>query len=331
VSRAWIDVSCEWIDGNRAKEGNKSMKKGLPQDYHEELLSRQGFDKLGVSIYRNSIKEHERFVPPEDTREEQIRSCLWLVHSMAGKFLGRGVDYDDLVSSGNEGLVFATTKFNPVAYPGVKFGSYAVWWIRQRMIQEIHYRSRTIKIPTRIYEDYRKIRNAARVHSLSLTDPSDAAKLQEESGLSTDRIAKVIEHYEIQCLSLDHPLHFDRGDKGDSDACLVDGIPSEAPSQEDLYQTYEVHQRLDSLMGRLSPRERDIIERRWGCNGYGGEPQTMGECAEAHGNISRQRVQQLETRAMGKLRRAAGTSVKIGARKDPVRRTNRMKKEELHD
>ena len=304
-------------------------KKNLPQDYQEELLSRQGFDKLGVSIYRNSIKEHEQFVPHKNEREEQIRSCLWLVHSMAKHFLGRGIDYDDLVAAGNEGLVFSTQKYNPTEHPDVKFGSYAVWWIRQRMLQEIYLRSRTIKMPHRIYENYSKIRNTARIFQLDINNPADSQKLQEESGLSGKRIKNVLAYYETQCLSFDYPMHFSNDKGGESSACLVDVTPGLLPSQEEIYETNEAHCQLESLMHCLSPRERDVIERRWGCNGYGGVPQTMRECAEAHGDLSRERIRQIENVAIKKLREAAGvkTTVKINATKDPIRRTNHMKKE----
>lgn len=294
----------------------------MDQEWREEVLSRKGFDKLGISIYRNSIKEHEQFVPPGNDREEQIRSCLWLVNSMAKKFMGRGVEYKDLLGAGNLGLMDAADKYNPKKHPDVKFSSYATWWIRQKMLREIYDHGRPVKLSVHVFEDYHAIINAIKEYNIP---PANLKEISSRTDLSEKRIAKVLEYYNARCLSFDYPLYFDNGDG--NDATLVDGTPSPFESQEETYFHEEAKEQLKALLCRLKPRDRDIIERRWGCNGYGKE-QTLHECGEAYG-ITRERVRQIEKRTMERLKKLCGVDhdTKLRKLRGTVLRRNHQKKE----
>lgn len=294
----------------------------MDQEWRDEVLSRKGFDKLGISIYRNSIKEHERFVPPENDREEQIRSCLWLVNSMAKKFMGRGIEYNDLLGAGNLGLMDAADKFDPIKHPDVKFSSYATWWIRQKMLREIYDHSRPVKLSVHVVEDYHAIINAIKEYSIS---PSDLKEISSKTDLSEKRITKVLEYYNARCLSFDYPLYFDNGDG--NDATLVDGTPSPCENQEETFFHKEAKEQIKTLLCRLKPRDRDIIERRWGCNGYG-EPQTMQVCGDAHG-ITKQRAEQIEKRAIVRLRFLCGVKSNVSLRsvRGIMKRRSHQKKE----
>jgi len=251
-------------------------------------LSREAERRL-IQAYQAGDKKAE---------EELIRANLRFTISVAKEYQGSKLPLEDLISEGILGMYEAMNRFD--SGRGSKLISYMVWWIRQKILQAIAEQSRVARPPLNQVNDLQKIeKKAERLRQQLSRDPT-IEELAEEVGLNRGRVQRALA-LPLGDVSLDAPLR--REDPhGDTfgDYWLVDEGLEGAPDQ--AAEEHELQERLQQLLDRLTPRERQIMTLYLGLDGE--EPQTLEAIGERF-NLTRERIRQLKEKALEKMRRWA--------------------------
>ena len=224
-------------------------------------------------------------------RDHLIQANLRLVVSVAKRYVGRGMSFLDLIQEGNIGLMKATEKFDYKR--GFKFSTYATWWIRQAITRAISDQSRTIRLPVHVGETINRVRKIAhRLQQILEREPTED-EVARALDLSTERVRQILDHSRTP-ISLEAPV----GSEGD--AFLGDFIEDDKlPQPIELASHQLMKEQIAEALGKLSERERKIIELRFGlCDG---KYRTLEEVGREFG-ITRERIRQIEAKALRKLR-----------------------------
>jgi RNA polymerase primary sigma factor len=246
-------------------------------------LSREEEYKLGVEIQKGNKKALEKLA----------LSNLKFVVTIANKYKISGIPMVDLINQGNVGLLEAAKRFDP--NKGVKFISYAVWWIRQSIIQSLAEQSGTVKLPIKQASLLYKINNAIEVLTKELGREPKANEISEHLNLSEEDIENIL-RVSRNYLSLEAPI------KDGEDRSFIDFLESNKQDVEDSIIHKTLSDSLGEIIEELPEREKNIIIWRFGLNGE--IPKTLEEIGEIL-SISRERVRQVESRALSKLKKKA--------------------------
>ena len=254
----------------------------------EARVSLESADELTAAKRREFNRDLRR---GEEAERTFVQSNLRLVVSIAKKYQASGLPLLDLIQEGNLGLMHAVEKFD--WRKGFKFSTYATWWIRQAITRGIANTGRTIRLPVHAGDTLTRLQKARSRLELKLGRPATLSELSAEVELPEDKVTEAL-RFAAEPLSLSEPL------REDGDAELGDVVEDRgADSPFEVAATALLPDEISRLLSPLDEREREILKLRFGLDR--GEPRTLEEVGE-HFNLTRERIRQIEARAMSKLR-----------------------------
>jgi len=260
-----------------------------------------------TQLYLNDIGQHALLTADEElslaramragdfaARQTLIERNLRLVVSIARHYVHRGVALPDLVEEGNLGLIHALEKYDPER--GFRFSTYATWWIRQSVERAVMCQSRTIRLPAHVVKEMNVVLRAMRHLETRSRDGAPDSTLEDVAHLLGKDVGDVerLLRFREQPVSLDAPL------TTDATQTLGDSVADEsASSPELLLHSSAIERHVGEWLAELSPRQRTVIERRYGLNGH--DVATLDELSGEMG-VTRERVRQIQGEAIDKLR-----------------------------
>jgi RNA polymerase primary sigma factor len=276
----------ELLEMERARE---KLCEQLERDPHDTEWAEAV--KLPINSFRYRLHVGRR------AKDKMVQSNLRLVVSIAKKYMNRGLSFQDLIQEGSLGLIRAAEKFDHEK--GYKFSTYATWWIRQAITRAIADQSRTIRLPVHLYETISRIKKTTKLLS------QEMGRKPTEEEIAT-RMEMTIEKLRFIAKSAQLPISLETPIGKEEDSRLGDFIESDGETPEDQVSKNLLREDLEKVLDGLSPRERDVLRLRYGLDD--GRMKTLEEIGQIF-NVTRERIRQIEAKALRKLRHPNRNSV----------------------
>ncbi len=260
--------------GKRAKDALNEAEKASTALSEEEIAALKKCSKDGINA-----------------EKQLVESNLRLVVSIAKRYVGKGMFFLDLIQEGNLGLMKAVDKFD--YKKGYKFSTYATWWIRQAITRAIADQARTIRIPVHMVETIHKVSRVSRTLLQELGHEASAEEIAAEMDMSPDKVREIMKIAQDP-VSLETPI----GEEEDSHlGDFLEDDTSPAPAEAASYTL--LREQLCEVLATLTPREEEVLKLRFGLKD--GRTRTLEEVGRVF-NITRERIRQIEAKALRKLR-----------------------------
>lgn len=265
-----------------------SVKIYLQQIGKIPLLDAEQELEVAKTIMESDGKEKEKAIT------KLVNANLRLVVSIAKKYIGRGLSFLDLIQEGNLGLMKAAEKFDYTK--GYKFSTYSTWWIQQAITRAIADKSRLIRLPVHMIETLGKIKKASTELTIQNGYAPGKEELAYKVGMPLSKLNSLIESAQ-STVSMETPAN-----QKEDNAVIADFIVDESTLSPDIRVTQEnLFGDINKMLSKLSQKERDVLMLRFGL-GKDGERKTLEEIGTQY-NVSRERIRQIENRAISKLRK----------------------------
>ena len=293
-----------------------SEEECIEEDYFTDSILKQYLNEIGKIPLLTKEEEKELFKKYKSTNDSEVRkkivnTNLRLVVSVAKRYRYQSksltTNFLDLIQDGNEGLLRAIEKFDPDL--GYKFSTYAIWWIRQSMVRAMSDFGRTIRIPNHLLEKAYKIKKYINENMGLDLKEINIEEVAKHFNMEVKDVKDCLYIVEDRLISLDEPI----GEKGE--ACICDYVAAEQPLIEDLIVEQNSNENmLKELEQMLLPREFQVLSLRFGIeNQYNemGKSNTLEEIGKMLG-VTRERVRQIENKALRRLRMVLKKPENIG-------------------